>query len=268
MDYRIKGFIETSFSDWPGKVVSVLFLPSCNFRCGYCHNHELVLHPERFSDFPWQAILEGTEKHKGWIDGVCVTGGEPTLHSWLPSLLRELRSSKKLTPEGKPLGIKLDTNGTHPEVLDRLIGEGLLDYVAMDLKGPLQKERYAAITGVPHGEENIDCLRTTIQILLKGKVAHEFRTTLVPGLIEEEEVYSLARQVRGAQRYTLQNFNPRETLKEGLKKVPPWDPALLKKMQKKVNEIIQGKDKVKAKVEEKNKIRLPPPQPYPWWRGS
>ena len=247
MDYHIKGFLETSFSDWPGKVVSVLFLPSCNLRCPYCHNHELVLQPEKYPDFPWEVILEGLQKRKGWIDGICLTGGEPTLHPWLSSLIRELRSAKGLTPDGSPLGIKLDTNGTHPEVLRELIGESLLDYVAMDLKGPLQADRYAAVTGVPLKEELMDRIRASIQILLEENVDHEFRTTLLPMLIEEEEVYALARRIRWARRYTLQNFNPRETLQESLKKTPPWDSSLLHKMQKRVNEIIQGQVKVKFK---------------------
>ena len=91
MTYSIKGFVETSFSDWPGRVVAVLFLPSCNLRCPFCHNHELVLHPEKYPDFPWEVILEGLRKRRGWIDGVCLTGGEPTLHPWLPRLIRSGR---------------------------------------------------------------------------------------------------------------------------------------------------------------------------------
>jgi pyruvate formate lyase activating enzyme len=239
MEYRIKGFLETSFSDWPGKMASVLFLPSCNFRCPYCHNYELVLQPEKFANFPWELILEDLKKRQGWIDGVCLTGGEPTLHPWLPPLIRELRSMRSLTPSGEPMGIKLDTNGTHPEVLHKLIDEGLLDYVAMDLKAPLEAARYSLTTGVPMEKEQMDRVQSSIQILLRGKVDYEFRTTVVSTLIEEEEIYTLARQIRGAPRYTLQNFNPRDTLDEKLRKVAPVDPALLHRMQRRVNEIIQ-----------------------------
>ncbi len=238
MDYPIKGFLETSFSDWPGKISSVLFLPSCNFRCRYCHNHDLVLRPEKYSNFPWEVILAGLQKRKGWIDGVCLTGGEPSLHSSLPPLIRELKSAKDFTLSGEPLPIKLDTNGTHPEVLEKLIEEGLIDYVAMDLKGPLRADRYAAITGVPLGEEQMEKIQASIEILLRGKVGYEFRTTFVPTLLEEEEVYALARRVRGTPRYSLQNFNPRETLDGNLGKLAPADPDLLRRMQKRVDEII------------------------------
>jgi pyruvate formate lyase activating enzyme len=238
MDYPIKGFIETSFSDWPGKVVAVLFLPSCNFRCLYCHNHDLILQPERYPNFPLEEILESLRKRKGWIDGVCLTGGEPTLHSWLPSLIQDLRSAAGLTPSGVSLGIKLDTNGTRPEVLQKLIDEGLLDYVAMDLKGPLQVDRYAAITGIPLDGEGLARIQASLQILLAGTVDHEFRTTLVPTLIEEEEVYALARKVRGARRYTLQHFNPKEALDERLRSVRPFDERSFRRMQERVHEIL------------------------------
>jgi pyruvate formate lyase activating enzyme len=240
MDYPIKGFIETSFSDWPGKVVAVLFLPSCNFRCPYCHNHELTLLPEKYPNFPLEEVLESLRKRKGWIDGVCLTGGEPTLHPWLPSLIHDLRSGKELTPPGVSLGIKLDTNGTRPEVLERLLDEGLLDYVAMDLKGPLQVNRYAAIAGIPLDAEALARIQVSIQILLTGRVDYEFRTTFVPTILEEEEVYALARRIRGARRYILQNFNPRDAMDEGLRNVAPFDDRALRRMQERVNEIIRG----------------------------
>jgi pyruvate formate lyase activating enzyme len=238
MPYSIKGYLETSFSDWPGKVASVFFLPSCNLRCRYCHNHELVLRPEKYPDFPWEPILAGLQKRRGWIDGVCLTGGEPTLHPWLPRMIRELKAARELGSAGRPLGIKLDTNGTRPEILEKLIGEGLLDYVAMDLKGPLEVDRYSAITGTPLGEEQMEEVRASIEILLRGKIDYEFRTTLVPSLLQEEEIYALARRVRGSPRYTLQNFNPRETLDGSLRKVAPLHPERLRRMQKRVNEII------------------------------
>ena len=239
MDYPIKGFIETSFSDWPGKVVAVLFLPSCNFRCPYCHNHELVLLPEKYPNFPLQEILGSLRERNGWVDGVCLTGGEPTLHPWLPSLIHDLRSAKGMAPSGGSLGIKLDTNGTRPEVLQKLIDADLLDYIAMDLKGPLEVHRYAAITGISLEAEGLARIQRSIQILLTGKVDYEFRTTLVPTLIEEEEVYTLARQIRGARRYTLQHFEPRNAMDEELRRVAPLDDRVLRRIQERVNEIIQ-----------------------------
>lgn len=239
MDYPIKGFIETSFSDWPGKVAAVLFLPSCNFRCLYCHNHELVLLPEKFPDFPLEEIEEKLRRHRGWIDGVCITGGEPTLHPWLPALIRYLKMADGLAPSGASLGIKVDTNGTRPGVLQSLLDEGLLDYVALDLKAPLEADRYARIAGVPLGREEVGRIQESMRILLQGGVDYEFRTTLVPAFIGEEEVYALAGRVRGAKRYTLQNFDPRDPLEEGLKRVVPFDEPTLRRMQARVNRIIR-----------------------------
>ena len=153
----------------PGKWSPFFFFPPATSAALTAITASLVLQPEKYADFPWEVILEGLKKRQGWIDGVCLTGGEPTLHSWLPQLIRELKSNGGFTVSGEPLGIKLDTNGTHPEVLKGLIDEGLLDYVAMDLKGPLRADRYSALTGVPIGEEQMERIQASIQILLSGK---------------------------------------------------------------------------------------------------
>ena len=257
MDYPIKGFIETSFSDWPGKVVAVLFLPSCNFRCLYCHNHELVVSPEQYPDFPLGEIVEKLRQRRGWIDGICITGGEPTLHPWLPALIRHLKGAAGLVSPGASLGIKVDTNGTRPEVLRSLLAEGLLDYVALDLKAPLEAERYAHIAGVPLGEEGVARIQASIEVLLKGPVDNEFRTTLVPAFMGEEEIYALAERIRGAKRYTLQNFDPRDPLDEALKSVVPFDEPTLRRMQERVNEIIKekGTGQRKEVVEGRTQLR-------------
>lgn len=240
--FPVKGFIETSFSDWPGRVTAVLFLPGCNLRCPFCHNHRLVLHPEEFENFPWPEILARLRTLRGWIDGVCLTGGEPTIHPWLPRLVRELKSSPGLTPRGgDPLPVKLDTNGTRPEVLRGLLAEGLVDFVAMDLKSALSPHRFSSATGVARGEEHLSRVQESIQILLEGRVECEFRTTVVPTLIDEEEIYDLARSIRGARRYTLQAFNPREALDENLKKMAPSDPIELRRLQDRVNGILGQK---------------------------
>jgi pyruvate formate lyase activating enzyme len=238
MDYPIKGFLETSFSDWPGKMAAVLFLPSCNFRCPFCHNHGLVLRPDELPDYPLGEILKALQRRRGWIDGVCLTGGEPTLHPWLPGLARELRPA--LSGLGMEAGIKLDTNGSNPACLEGLIGEKLVDYVAMDLKGPLEASRYESLAGVPFSEDRLAGIHASVRLLLEGRVDYEFRTTLVPSLIGEEEVYELAGRIRGARRYTLQNFTPRDPLDQSLRKVAPWDEEKLKRMQARVNEILRS----------------------------
>lgn len=242
--FPVKGFLETSFSDWPGKIASVLFLPSCNFACPFCHNHELVLRPERYPDFPWEFILDGLKRRRGWIDGVCLTGGEPTLHPWLPDLILELRASRTLTGTGEPLAIKLDTNGSNPEALEGLIRDGFVDFVAMDLKAPLDRGRYSALAGKPFTEDAMERIQASIRLLLSGRVDFQFRTTVVAPLLGEEDVYELARRVRGAPRYTLQNFNPAGAMDASLRSAAPLDPERLGRMQRRVNEIIR-KDPVR-----------------------
>lgn len=235
MFYSIKGFLETSFSDWPGKVAAVLFLPYCNFRCLYCHNYELLLYPEKFPDFPLPEIIKKISLNRDWIDGICITGGEPTIHRWLPALIRFLK--EKL---GRDMLIKLDTNGSAPHVLKKLIQEGLVDYVAMDFKAPLTVKRYEEVIGVSLGEEGLINIQKSMEILLTHKVDHEFRTTIVPSLLKEKEIYEMAKIIKGAKRYTLQNFNPRQTLAETLRNSQSLDESTLQKLQKKVTEIIRA----------------------------
>jgi pyruvate formate lyase activating enzyme len=240
MEYPVKGFLETSFSDWPGKVVAVLFLPSCNLRCLYCHNHELVLRPENLPDYPLSVILEKIRGRRGWIDGICISGGEPTIHTWLPDLIETLRTSPGLAPRGSPLGIKLDTNGTRPDVLRNLIANRSVDYVAMDLKAPLDVRSYSAVTGTILTSEYLERIETSIEILLSADVGREFRTTLAPAFLTESEILTLARRVAGAERYTLQNLNPQNTLDTRIRSLKPWDDQELTRIKKKVNEIIKN----------------------------
>src|SRR5512135_851580 len=138
---EIKGFLETSFLDWPGKLCSVLFLPLCNFRCPYCHNHPLVFHPEQYADISLEVVLNRLRSLKNWIDGVCISGGEPTLHRGLPLLIQEIKRKKFL--------VKLDTNGSNPQMLRDLIENKSIDFVSMDVKAPLDPFHYSRSAGVP-----------------------------------------------------------------------------------------------------------------------
>ena len=227
MTYSIKGFVETSFIDWPGRVVSVLFLPSCNLRCPFCHNHGLVLHPETYPDFPWEAILEGLRKRRGWIDGVCLTGGEPTLHPWLPLLIRELKSDRRLTPNGEPLAVKLDTNGTRPEVLKELLTRGLVESVALDVKAPLD-ERYRRATGRP--DFDVGAIQRSLRLLGDWGGEYELRTTVCPAVLSPEDVVELAAEVAGAPRLVLQQFQPGHCLDPALNDVAPYPEEQLEEL--------------------------------------
>ncbi len=224
---EIKGFLETSFLDWPGKLCSVLFLPDCNFRCPYCHNHSLVFHPEQYSTIPLEEIFNRTHSLKNWIDGVCLTGGEPTLHADLPFLIREIKRHKFL--------IKLDTNGSNPLMLEKLIEAEEIDFVSMDVKAPLDPFRYSRVTGLPI---NLKPIWESIDILKRGRVEYEFRMTVVPGLHKEEDIKSLGGQLRVGQRLILQNFNPENPLDPSLKNIAPYDPRVLKKIEKEVQEMV------------------------------
>lgn len=219
--------METSFLDWPGKICSVLFLPGCNFRCPYCHNHPLVFQPGQFTSIPLKEILSRLRPFKGWIDGVCLTGGEPTLHEDLPLLIREIKEY------GFP--VKLDTNGSRPEMLEKLIEEGRVDFISMDVKGPLDPFSYRKATGLPI---DLSLISKSIEILKREKVGYQFRMTVVPQLHSEEEVRTLGKQLRAGPRLILQNFNPENPLDPSFKKTVPYDPKTLKEMEKIVQEMV------------------------------
>jgi pyruvate formate lyase activating enzyme len=228
MSFPIKGFLETSFVDWPGKVASVVFLPRCNFRCPYCHNHELVLDPDSSPTISFQHILKQINKYKGWIDGVCITGGEPTLFPGLVQLIERLRKEDVL--------IKLDTNGSCPEVLRKLIRDHLVDYVAMDVKAPLNHELYSGCCGV---SVDLEKIKESIRLLREDLPSYEFRVTVVPTLLKKESLLALAHELKGSKKLTLQNFNPARPLDPELKKVKPYTEQEIKELQEEINNILR-----------------------------
>ncbi|MEJ2241531.1 MAG: anaerobic ribonucleoside-triphosphate reductase activating protein [Candidatus Bathyarchaeota archaeon] len=175
----IKGFIEASFVDWNGKICSVLFLSGCNFRCPFCHNVNLVLEPEKLDAIPLEYLKEKLKEQKEWIDGICITGGEPTINKDLVKLCSTLKNMGFL--------IKLDTNGTNPVILKELIDKKLVNYVAMDIKAPLNEKNYSEATGVKI-EKNLNKINQSIELLKKSNIDYEFRTTVVPTLHTEEEM--------------------------------------------------------------------------------
>jgi len=224
---EIKGFLETSFSDWTGRICSVLFLPYCNFRCPYCHNHLLLFHPERFSTLPLEDILARLRSLRNWVDGVCLTGGEPTLYPDLPSLIREIKQNRFL--------VKLDTNGSNPRMLKMLIEAKEIDFISMDVKAPLDPFHYSRSAGFPI---NLNSILESIDILKRGEVEHEFRMTVVPALHREEDIKGLGRQLRVGRRLILQNFNPENPLDPLLKTIIPYDPKVLKKIEREVQGMV------------------------------
>ena len=227
MSFPIKGFLETSFVDWAGKIASVIFLPHCNFRCPYCHNYDLVLNPDQFPTIPIEHIVKRLRHYSGWIDGVCISGGEPTLLPNLRHLIESLRNEHLL--------IKLDTNGSRPEILEPLLKDRLLDHVSMDVKAPLKDEVYSRCAGVP---VNSTPIKESITLLKTLAFSYEFRVTVVPSLLTRDHLVQLACELAGSAKLTLQHFRPVHTLDPQYKKIAPYTEDEIHSLQDEVNQIL------------------------------
>lgn len=218
MKIAIKGFLETSFIDWDGKIVAVIFLPGCNLRCRFCHAGELVLHPQSLPTIPWKLIESYLEKNISWIDGVVISGGEPSFYPELADLIQLIKNLN--------LSVKLDTNGTNPSLLKDLLKQNLIDYVALDLKGP--PDKYAFIVS-----RNIDfsCIEESLTILRNSSLDYEVRTTVVPGLLDTTEFLKMLPSLKGVKKYILQQFRPGKTLDPSWQEIPSYPPVKLKQFQ-------------------------------------
>ena len=193
----IGGFQKLTLIDYPGKVATTVFTVGCNFRCPFCHNPELVI-PERELVKQFKPIEKEfftfLGKRKGKLDGVCITGGEPTLYPDLPEFIRRIKAMGFL--------VKLDSNGTNPKMLRKLFKEKLVDFTAMDIKN--RPEKYAETTGTD--AVDMDTIRESIALIRKSGMPYEFRTTVVPGLHEEKDFDGVVDLIDGATSYYLQEF--------------------------------------------------------------
>lgn len=193
----IGGIQKFSTVDYPGYTVASIFTIGCNMRCGYCHNPELVL-PEQYAGaIPEEEVFEFLETRRGLLDGVAISGGEPTMQGDLPQFIRRCKNMG--------FRVKLDTNGTNPAMLRELLAEKLVDFIAMDIKGPLDK--YSAIAARPI---NLDAIRESIALI--RTIPHEFRTTIVRGQLTPQDFEVIGQLVHGADRYALQYFIPGTTV--------------------------------------------------------
>jgi len=190
---KIGGWQKFSLIDYPGKIAAVIFTQGCNFRCPYCQNPELVV-PELYSEcIPETDVMAFLYKRREQLEGVVVTGGEPTIHKDLPEFIKKIRELG--------FAVKLDTNGSNPDVLEALLAEKLIDYIAMDIKAPMCK--YQDACGVKIDTEKV---KRSVEVILKSPVEYEFRTTLVKPLCVAEDLPAIREAIDGARRYTLQNF--------------------------------------------------------------
>ncbi|MBN1914787.1 MAG: anaerobic ribonucleoside-triphosphate reductase activating protein [Parachlamydiales bacterium] len=196
---KFGGLQKFSLIDYPAKVACVLFVQGCSFRCPFCHNPSLV-DPKAFTSLQQEEdILRFLEKRRGKLDGIVISGGEPTLFPQLPSFL------KKIQEMG--FSIKLDTNGNHPSVIQKLLEASLIDYIAMDIKAPLEK--YSQTVNMQIKTQNIE---KSINHIMHASIPYEFRTTLVPTLHDEQDIEKMALLIANASLYILQKFQPANAL--------------------------------------------------------
>lgn len=193
----IGGLQKTTLIDYPGKVAATIFTIGCNFRCSFCHNPDIVKGIARV--IAADDVLSFLQKRTKLIDAICITGGEPTIQ----------RNLRKFVKKIKEMGflVKVDTNGSRPLVLEKLLAEKLLDYIAMDIKAPWDKYQNVVC-------RNVDCedLKKSVTIIMESGLPHEFRSTVLPLLHSPKDVVEMARQVKGAEKYFLQQFQPEKKL--------------------------------------------------------
>jgi pyruvate formate lyase activating enzyme len=195
---KIGGLQKISLIDYPGRISAIVFTQGCNFRCPYCHNPELVDPTQYGPILSEEEVISFLEKRRGKLDAVTVTGGEPTLQPDLDRFLQEIKGMGYLT--------KIDTNGSNPDVLERLIRDRLVDYLAMDVKGPLQK--YERIANVKVKTAKI---RRSIELITASGIEHEFRTTVVRSQLDHEDLIATAELLKKGL-YVLQSFVPAKCL--------------------------------------------------------
>lgn len=195
---KVHGFNKLTLLDYPGRLACTIFLGHCNFRCPFCHNAGLVLDPENEPVIPIEEILGTLKKREGILDGVCITGGEPTVHKKLPEFIQQI---KKMD-----YSVKLDTNGTNPQMVQDMVKAGLVDYVAMDIKNA--PDKYGETAGI--ARVDLEAVNETVEFLKSGKVDYEFRTTVTRELHKKEDFLKIRKWLSGSRRYFLQAYKESE----------------------------------------------------------
>lgn len=220
---QIGGLQKLTLIDFPNCLATTVFLTGCNFLCPWCYSSELVL-PEKIKSQPKIAkkdFFHFLKEKRKYLEGVVICGGEPTIHDNLPSFINKIKKLGFL--------VKLDTNGSNPEMLTTLLKKNLLDYIAMDLKAPLNDLKYQKAVGVKIKTEKI---KKSIKIIKESKIDYEFRTTVVPGIHLKEDIIQIAKAIFPAKKYFLQNFKPEKTLNSSFQKIIPYSSEILLDIQK------------------------------------
>jgi len=218
---QIGGLQKLTLIDYPGRLAATVFLCGCNFHCRFCYNSELVL-PQKIRNQPKiseRELFSFLKERKDLLEGVCLTGGEPTIHKDLPHFIKKIKRFGYL--------VKIDTNGSNPKMLKDLIDKKLVNYVALDAKSP--REKYNKIC---KKRVNIKNIEKSIKLLQENEIDCEFRTTVTPGLIDKEDILKIARWISPAKKYYLQNFRPEKTVDPKFEKIKPYPQEFLLEIQK------------------------------------
>jgi len=220
----IGGIQKNTLIDYPGKIAATIFVSGCNFRCPWCYNKDLVLPEEivKYPPIPLEEIYKFLEERKGFLEAVVLCGGEPTIYEDIIDFVKQIKDMDYL--------VKLDTNGSNPEILQTMINNRLLDYVAMDIKAPKEKYEKVAGAGV-----NIKDIEKSIAILKESKIDYEFRTTVVPELITKKDILRIAEWLNPAKKYVLQNFQSKDKIVDSnFCKLKSYPDKYLKDIQKEI----------------------------------
>jgi len=224
---KIKGLEKLSLVEWPGKTTSIMFLGGCNFRCPFCHNPQLIHELDKIPTFPWEEIEKFLKRKKGWVDAIMITGGEPTIDKNLPKLCKYIKDKGFL--------VGLETNGTNPKMIKKLLDENLLDRICMDVKNT--EEKYSKTVG--NVKVNLDDIKESIDNIKKSSIFYEFRTTIVPGLIDENDIEEIGKLIEGAKIFSIQQFRPITTMDKDYQKKIPYSKKRLEKMAKLINKYVK-----------------------------
>jgi len=216
-----------SLIDYPGRICVIAFTQGCNFRCPYCHNPELVEPSLYGKGVTKRDVMAFLERRRGKLDAVSITGGEPLLQRGLVTFIEEARALGYL--------IKIDTNGSFPDILRRLIAAGLLDYIAMDIKAPLDK--YEKVVNAPIAPANIT---ESIRLIMESGIDYEFRTTIAQSLLTEKDVEKIGELIHGASRYVLQRFVPSKTLDPAYLSKKTWPDGELESIKQRLERLVSS----------------------------
>ncbi len=213
----INGFLNASLIEYPGLICALLYTSPCNFKCPFCHNPSLI--PVNSDIIDEKEVMEDIYNTRQFIDAVTITGGEPTMQNDLEDFFRQVKSMG--------LKAKLDTNGYSPETIKKLVGDNLVDYIALDIKNSLEK--YKLTAGI---EIDTSKIKESIEFVMKSGVSYEFRTTVVPKLIEKEDFVKIGELIKGGEYYVLQQYNNQRTLDKSWRGIKPYSKLELEEFAK------------------------------------